>query len=138
MLHIEKHPKNTPKTEKNWHEMGQNFISNNYRHGKIVQQPSGANRKKQKKGLNLEFHQGRNLKMKICWWKTFHFFHVCLAVFFYANLSSFYCIFRNKDFSFFTIVLYFSGNSNSKILSKVSFEQEYPLHYCLIQGVRQG
>ena len=32
--------------------------------------------KKQKKGLNLEFHQGRNLKMQICWRKTFHFFHV--------------------------------------------------------------
>jgi len=33
--------------------------------------------KKHKKDLNLEFHQDGNLKMQICWRKTFHFFHVC-------------------------------------------------------------
>ena len=49
------------------------------RHGKSVWQPSGASGKIQKKGLNLEFHLGGNLKMQICWRKSFPFFHVCIV-----------------------------------------------------------
>ena len=50
-----------------------------HRHEKSVWQPSGASRKIQKKDLNLKFHLGGNLKMQICWQKTFHLFHFWLS-----------------------------------------------------------
>ena len=36
--------------------------------------------KSRKKGLNLEYHLGGNLKIQICWRKTFHFLLVCMTV----------------------------------------------------------
>ena len=36
--------------------------------------------KSNEKDLILEFHLGGNLKMQICWQKTFHFFHVWTGV----------------------------------------------------------
>ena len=36
--------------------------------------------KSSEKDLILEFHSGQNLKMQICWRKTFHFFHVWLEL----------------------------------------------------------
>ena len=37
----------------------------------------GLAEKSRRKGLNLEFHLGGNLKIQLRWRKTFHFFHVC-------------------------------------------------------------
>ena len=56
-------------------------------HGKTVEHPSVTSRKFKKKGLDLEFHLCGNLKMQICWQKTFHFFHVCTKLMIYSIVN---------------------------------------------------
>ena len=78
--------------------------------------------KLRKKGLDLEFHLGGNLKIQICCRKTFHFFHVCLTLI-YPGVSD---------------SVAFLGESDSPRISRKELIQASYCYKAFLLGISSG